>query len=147
MTTTKNIQNLAELHIEMSRVKADYLYREVQLKNDTKAYFKQFTLGNLFKKYATPNGLLKLDEKTHISSKLMSIVLPLLMNSTFFRGSGFITKALAALVSRNVGKSLNAESLSGIFNFVKSIFKGKKAKQKQEIEFADYGIPPDSETY
>lgn len=147
MKTTKNINNLAELHAEMYRVKADYLQREIQLKEDTKAYFKQFSPLNLLKKYATPSGLLKLDEKTNITGKIMSILLPLLMNKTIFRGSGFITKAIAALVSGKVGKSFDGESLSGIVNVVKSWFTGKKAKRKDEIVFADYGIPPDSETY
>lgn len=147
MKTSNNIRTLAGLQLEMHRLKADYIQQEIQLKQDTKTYFRQFTLGHLLKKYASPNGLLKLDEKTHLSSKLMSILLPLLMNSTFFRGSGILTKAMAALVSGKVGKSLDAESLSGIFNLIKSWFTGKKAKQKDEIVFADYGIPPDSETY
>lgn len=146
MRTSKNIRTLAELHAEIQRLKADYYYREVQLKLDSKAYINQFSLGKLIKKYATPSGFLKLDEKTHISSKIMSIVLPMLMNSTIFRGSGLITKALGALVSGKVGKSLDAESLSGIFNMVKSLFTGKKPKSKK-VAFVDYGIPPDSETY
>jgi hypothetical protein len=147
MRTSKNIRTLTELHAEIQRLKADYHHREEQLTLDSKAYINQFSLGNLIKKYATPSGFLKLDEKTHISSKIMSIVLPMLMNSTIFRGSGLITKALGALVSGKVGKSLDAESLSGIFNVVKSLFTGKKPKTKEQVAFVDYGIPPDSETY
>ena len=105
-----------------------------------------FYLPILKSKLGEFNALLKLDEKTNISSKIMSIVLPLLLNSTVFRGSGVITKALGALVSGKVGQSLDGEHLSGIFNMVKSLFTGKKAK-KQDVAFVDYGIPPDSETY
>ena len=141
-----NINTLDELHQQVQLLKADYTQKGEMLKQDTKTYVKQFTLGNLIKKYATPSGFLKFDEKTNISSKLMSIVLPMLLNSTFFRGSGIITKALAALVSGKVGKSLDAENISGIFNVVKSLFTGKKAK-KEAVAFVDYGIPPDSETY
>ncbi len=147
MKTNKNIRTLEELHNEIHRLKADYKYREVQLKDDTKAYISQFSLGNLIKKYATPSGFLKFDEKTNISSMIMSIVLPMLMNSTVFRGSGLITKALGALVSGKIGKSLDAENLSGIFNLIKSLFTGKKAKKNEEVAYIDYGIPPDSETY
>ncbi|HTM99319.1 MAG TPA: hypothetical protein VL088_11270 [Pedobacter sp.] len=147
MKTNKNIRTLAELNAEVHRLKADYKQRGVQLKHDSKAYINQFSLGNLIKKYATPSGFLKFDEKTNISSKIMSIVLPMLMNSTVFRGSGLITKALGAIVSGKVGKSLDAESLSGIFNVIKSLFTGKKNKTKDEVAFVDYGIPPDSETY
>lgn len=147
MKANNNIRTLAELHNEINRLKTDYKQRGVLLGEDSKTYMKQFTLGNLIKKYATPSGFLKLDEKTNISSKIMSIVLPMLLNSTVFRGSGLITKALGALVSGKVGKSLDAESLSGIFNVVKSLFTGKKSKTKEEVAFIDYGIPPDSETY
>lgn len=149
MTTMKrnysHISTLDDLHLEVLRLKADFKRREVLLKDDSKKYIKQFSLANIFKKYATPNGLLKLDENTHITSKIMSIALPMLLNSTVFRGSGVITKALGALISGKVGKSLDAESLTGAFNMVKSLF-GKIAKKK-EVGFIDYGIPPDSETY
>lgn len=141
----KNINTLEDLHNQVQLLKVDYKQRGEMLKLDTKNYVKQFTLGNLIKKYATPNGFLKLDEKTNISSKIMSIVLPLLLNKTIFRGSGLLTKAIAALVSGKVGQSLDAEHLSGIFNMLKSLFKGKKSKK--DMAFVDYGIPPDSETY
>lgn len=140
-----NINTLDDLQNQVKLLKVDYKRRGELLKLDAKNYVKQFTLGNLIKKYATPSGLLKLDEKTHISSKIMSVILPLLLNKTIFRGSGLITKALAALVSGKVGQSLDGEHLSGIFNMVKSLFKGKKSKK--DMAFVDYGIPPDSETY
>lgn len=141
------INTLEDLHKQVQLLKADYTQRGELLKVDTKTYIKQFTLGNFIKKYATPSGFLKLDEKTNISSKIMSILLPMLLNSTVFKGSGLLTKALSAVVSGKVGKSLDAESLSGIFNMVKSLFTGKKPKSKENVAFVDYGIPPDSETY
>ena len=100
-----NIRTLEELHSEVVRLKVDYTVKGELLKLDTKNYVKQFTLGNLIKKFATPSGFLKLDEKTNISSKVMSVLLPLILNNTVFRGSGVITKALGALVSGTVGKS------------------------------------------
>lgn len=147
MKRNHNIRDLNDLQAEIKRLKADYKHRGQMLSHDSKAYVAQFSIGNLIKKYATPSGFLKFDEKTHISSKIMSIVLPMLMNSTFFKGSGIVTKALAALVSGKVGKSLDAESMSGIFNMVKSLFTKKKKDKGKEIAFVDYGIPPDSETY
>ncbi len=140
-----NINTLDDLHTQVQLLKVDYTQRGVMLKQDAKHYVSQFTLGNIIKKYATPSGFLKFDEKTNISSKIMGIVLPLLLNKTIFRGSGFITKAVATLVSGKVGQSLDGEHLSGIFNAVKSIF--TKKNNKKDVAFVDYGIPPDSETY
>lgn len=140
------IKTLEDLHKQVQLLKTDYKGKGMMLKEDSKTYIKQFSIFNIIKKYATPNGFIKLDDKTQISSKIMSVLLPMLLNSTVFRGSGLITKALGALVSGKVGKSLDAESLSGIFNVVKSLFTTKK-RDKEKEKFVDYGIPPDSETY
>jgi hypothetical protein len=143
-----NINNLEELHAMVCSLKNEHVLQGEALVNDTKIYLKQFTIGGLIKKYATPSAFLKVDEKFNISSTLMSWVLPLLMNSTVFKGSGILTKALVGLASGKVGKSLDGEHLSAIFNSVKSWFGGsKKKKEEKAAEYFDYGIPPDSETY
>lgn len=144
----REIKSLAELQLEISQRKHEYLLKETVLKADAKAYIKQVSIfdivGSLFK----PQSLLKLDEKTNLSGGIMSLVLPLLLNKTLFKGSGFLTKSVAALVSGKIGKSLDAESLSDIFNKTKSVITSFLfKKKKKENTFIDYGIPPDSETY
>jgi hypothetical protein len=145
MSKKYNINNLHDLNIRLTSLKVDYKIQETMLKNDAKVYVSQFSPGNLIKKFATPSNFMKADDKLNISSKIMSFLLPVLMNSTVFRGSGFITKALVGLATSKFGKTLDAEHLTGVFNTVKGIFK-KKPKVKSPA-FADYGIPPDSETY
>ncbi len=120
--------------------------QEVILKEDVKVYVKQFTPVHLIKRFLTPSSLIKADDKLNISSSLMSFLLPVLMNSTIFRGSGFITKTLVGLATSKVGKTLDADSLSSIFNTVKGLFTSKKKKQRSSA-YVDYGIPPDSETF
>lgn len=142
-----DIKNLEQLHERIVSLKVDYTLKGDYLKNDAKNYVKQFSPGNLIKKYATPSAFLKVDDKFNISSSIMSLVLPVIMNSTLFRGSGFITKALVGLATSKVGKTLDAEHLSGIFNSVKSLFSGAKKKKDKPVGYVDYGIPPDSETY
>ena len=128
-------------------LKAEHQRKSELLLKDSRAYLKQFTLGGLIKKYATPSSFLKIDDKLNISSSLMSLVLPFVMNSTLFKGSGFLTKTLVGLASNKVGKTLDAEHLSAIFNSVKSWFSGSKNKKEKSQQYVDYGIPPDSETY
>lgn len=142
-----NIRNLEDLHAEVASLKAEYTMQEDVLLSDAKVYFHQFTLGGFVKKYATPSAFLKIDDKLNLSSSLMSFVLPFIMNTTLFRGSGFLTKTLVGLASNKVGKTLDAEHLSAIFNSVKSWFTGSKKKKAKGGEDVDYGIPPDSETY
>ena len=141
----KKITNLAELYIEIATVRADYQLREVMLKEDAKTYIKQYSPINLVKGFFNAGNLNKVDEETNISGSIMSMLLPFLLNKTLFRGSGLITKALAALVSGKIGKSLDIESVTGMFSKVKSLFTSKS--DKKVAKFADYGIPPDSETF
>jgi len=142
-----NIQNLEQLHNTVCTLKDEYTMRGDLLKSDAKIYVKQFTPGALIKRFTTPSSLLKVDDKLNISSKVMSFLLPVLMNSTIFRGSGFITKTLVGLATSKVGKNLDAENLSSIFNTVKSWIGGAKKKKDKPVAYVDYGIPPDSETY
>ncbi|SOD19797.1 hypothetical protein [Pedobacter xixiisoli] len=144
----RDIKSLAELHLEISRVKTDYQFKETQLKADAKSYIKQFSPINLIKDFLNPQSIMKFDEKTNLSGSIMSLILPMFLNKTVFRGSGFITKSIAALVSGKIGKSLDAESLTGIFSKAKSLFSSFTSKKKKtNVNFVDYGIPPDSETY
>ncbi|MBC7565438.1 MAG: hypothetical protein H7223_00560 [Pedobacter sp.] len=150
MTTNNkkyNISSLDELHFMINSLKAQDKMQGEALLSDGKVYLQQFSPANLIKKYVTPSNFLKADEQLNISGKVMSMVLPLLMNNTIFRGSGFITKAIVGLASGKVGQSLDVEHLSGLFNKVKSWFGGTKKKQIQVPQHVDYGIPPDSETY
>ncbi len=144
MIRNNQIRTLEQLRQEQILLKASYLHQEEALKADVKSYLSQFTLGHFLRKFTRPSELFKLDDKTNLTGKAMSLLLPLLLNKTFFRGSGFITKSLAALVSGKIGQSMDAKNLSGIFNMAKSLFKSKK---KKDNAFVDYGIPPDSETY
>jgi len=87
-----NINNLEELHAMVNSLKAQHQVKGDLLLKDSKSYLMQFTLGGLIKKYATPSAFLKIDDKLNISSSVMSMVLPFLMNTTLFKGSGFLTK-------------------------------------------------------
>lgn len=145
MSKNYNIQNLNDLQDRLITLKIDYQLQEDKIKTDVRIYARQFSPGNLIKKYATPSAFFKVDDKLNISSKLMSMILPVLMNNTLFRGSGFITKTLVGLATSKVGKTLDAEHLSSIFKSVKGMFSRKKNEKKPA--YVDYGIPPDSETY
>ncbi|TDG37595.1 hypothetical protein EZJ43_00420 [Pedobacter changchengzhani] len=140
-----NIRNLKDLQAKKLELKVDYTLKQTMLKADGKLYLKQFTIGALAKRFFTPQNFLKTDDKFNLSGTLLSYVLPFLMNKTIFRGSGFITKAIVGLASGKVGKSLDVEHLSAMFNTVKGWF--GKSKPRKEKKFIDYGIPPDSETY
>jgi hypothetical protein len=144
-----NIKNHEELQAAISGLKAEYTMQGERITADAKVYVKQYSIKSLTKKYFTPSNLFKADDQLNISSKVMSFLLPVLMNNTLFRGSGFITKTLVGLATSKVGKSLDAEHLTGMFSTVKSFFGGAKKKivKPKQVGYVDYGIPPDSETF
>ncbi len=145
MENRRKIENLDQLRLEIARVKADYQFQEIHLKNDAKIYLKQFSPMNIVKSIFKPDRSQNDDEKFNLSGSIMAVVLPFLMNKTLFRGSGFFTKAVGALISGKIGKSLDTDHIMSAFNSVKSIFTSKG--KSKAAKFADYGIPPDSETY
>jgi len=143
-----NISNLKELQASISSLKIEHEIQGKELGKNVKVYLQQFTPFNLIKKLATPSNLLKADDQLNVTGKLMSFILPVLLNTTLFRGSGFITKTLVGLATSKVGKNLDAEHLTGIFSSIKSFFKGgTKPKVAKVTKHIDYGIPPESETY
>ncbi|KQR69591.1 hypothetical protein [Pedobacter sp. Leaf176] len=145
MKNYRNIRSLDDLQAKKIELKVEYILKQNMLKADTSNFFRQFTLGALIKKYAKPGNLFKVDDKLNLSGTAMSLLLPMFMNKTLFRSAGFLTKAAVGLISGKVGKSLDAEHISAIFNSVKGFF--TKRTEKKAKKFVDYGIPPDSETY
>lgn len=63
MSKKYEINNLQDLNVRMISLKVDYKMQEEMIKDDVKVYLKQFTLGSLIKKYATPSAFLKVDDK------------------------------------------------------------------------------------
>lgn len=141
------ITNLEELRVARQGLKIEYTVKQSMLKADVGQYLKQFTPSYLLKKYLSPGNISKADDKFNLSGMVMSFVLPTFMNKTIFRKAGFLTKTAVGLIGNKLGKSLDIEHLSGLFNTVKAWFDKPKPIKKKEKKFVDYGIPPDSETY
>lgn len=145
MKMNRNIKSLAELNKEVRQLKTEIIVKETLLKRDAKTYVNSFSPINLFKGLVTSKNVVKAEHSANISGKIMSYVLPFILNKTMFRGSGFFTKSIATLVSRRLGKSIDIDNVTGIINQITSFFNSKK--EKKDVRFKDYGIPPDSETY
>jgi hypothetical protein len=56
---------------------------------------------------------------------MSSFLLPLTLNKTLFRKSNFLTKAFVRIVSRKASQFINQDSISNIWDKVKSIFPDK----------------------
>ncbi|HEY9002139.1 MAG TPA: hypothetical protein VIM89_12355 [Mucilaginibacter sp.] len=70
---------------------------------------------------------------------LSRILLPLTLNKTLFKNSNFLIKGLVGFLSQKASHFVSEDTVTGLWDKVKSIFEKKKPKQE------DYGIPPESE--
>jgi hypothetical protein len=80
-------------------------------------------------------------------SSIFQIGLPVLLTKFLFPKSGLIVKSIIELISQNTAKSMNKDFMSNILDKLSNWIKSRSSKNKRENEMADYGIPPDSETY
>lgn len=75
------------------------------------------------------------------------IGLPVMLNKFIFPKSGFILKYVVEFLSQNAAKTLNKNVISELVDHLSDWIKSTKRNKKREPKMADYGIPPDSETY
>ncbi|MBY0243859.1 MAG: hypothetical protein K2Q03_00235 [Sphingobacteriaceae bacterium] len=137
------IETLAQLQQEIKRLEASCNQQEVILKQDVTSYFKQFTLAKMFKNYIFPKSKDKESNAASVSSQVLSFLLPYLLNKTIFKNSSMLTKTITTLVSGRFSSFLTLENVLSVVAEIKNLFN----KKQQAPHFADYGIPPDSETY
>ena len=146
------IQNIDDLREEVTRLEVIRTEIESELKTETQ---------KITSKLRVPMMLLrKLNDFFGVSrdksgkkvgedwvSSIFRIGLPVMMNRFLFPKSGFIVKSVIELISQNAAKTVNKDLMSGVLEKLSEWIKTPKTKTKKEPELADYGIPPDSETY
>ena len=131
-----SINNINDLRAEIARLKVLREQQEVEIKARFKGPSAIFhTFMSLFPRSA--------DGKSSFFNQdffglLSRILLPLTLNKTIFRNSNFLIKGLVGFISQKASHYISEDSLTGLWDKVKSIFE-KKNKD------TDYGIPPLSE--
>jgi hypothetical protein len=146
------IQNIEELRAEM-----EFLgLKRVEMEKDLKIEAQKLTAKIaapllLFKKINEFLGFgketaEKKDDGDWMSS-IFQIGLPLLMNRFIYPKSGTFMKTIIGLVTQNVAKSINKDFMIKVVEKISEWVKTQSDKLKKKPEMADYGIPPDSETY
>lgn len=80
-------------------------------------------------------------------SGIFRVGLPFVMNRFIFPKSGLLTKTILGFITQKAAGTVNKDLISNILDKISGIVKIPKNKKKNGPELADYGIPPDSETY
>lgn len=146
------IQNIDDLRAEIERLSRVQIEIESDLKIEAEKITAKikapFLLLNKLSQFL---GITKgkeegKDDGDWVSS-IFRIGLPVLMNKFIFPKSGFLMKTFLALVTQNAAKAFNKDFMAKMIDKLSDWLKKSGDKSKKDPEMADYGIPPDSETY
>lgn len=154
--TRAKIENADDLRAEINRFRIQRLELENDLYLTSEKIKAKFRIpamiynkvGNFF------NSLLGIDDKdpsqkedTDWVTNIFRVGLPVFLNKYFFPQSGLLMKSVVAMISQKAAKNVNKDSITDLIDKVTDWIKTPKPKTRKEPVLADYGIPPDSETY
>lgn len=80
-------------------------------------------------------------------TNIFRVGLPVFLNKYLFPKSGLLMKSVVAMISQKAAKNVNKDSITDIIDKLTDWIKSRKSKERKKPLMADYGIPPDSETY
>ena len=155
MRKESKIKNLADLRLEIARLKAlsneqeRYLGDQYQLFSEKVAAPVRFvkSLATWVPGVNFTKGLFEKGKKDEDwLSKALRIGLPVVLNRFFLRKAGFIKRALVTLLSQQAASAINKDTVASLISKVAD-FVRPPASRRKRARRKDYGIPPDSETY
>lgn len=150
------IENIHDLRAEVNRLRIERLEQEIELTKVTarikaRLHFPVLVYNKISDFFIEmfgddPEDLSKKEHKDWVTN-ILRVGLPLALNRFLFPRSGFLMKSVVAMVSQKAAKNVNKDSITGLIDKVSDWIKLRKPKNRKEPLMADYGIPPDSETY
>ena len=123
------IRNRSDLRTEIFRLQQAKLEKQIALKQHFKS--PMTTLSTVIGLLGS-GGDSKSDEKEHKEDWvgfLSRFVIPLVLNKTLFRGSGFIMKALVGLASQKASSYVSSDTVTGIWDKAKGVIGGLFSKK------------------
>jgi hypothetical protein len=140
------IRNIFELQGEIGRLKNLEVEQAIALKarfSGPSAIFS--TVLSLFPKSATVDGIKGAGLFNQDLLGLVSrFVLPLTLNKTIFKHSGFIVKTLVGILSQKASHYISEDAVSGIWSKARGLFNNlfkKKDKHAEKEVTPDYNPP------
>lgn len=151
------IQNIDDLRSEMNRLRMERINYENdfhQVAEKVKA--KLNVPVRIYKKVTDFFGSFFGGDDTNPTKKenvdwvtnIFRVGLPVFMNKFFFPKSGVFMKSVVAMMSAKAAKNINKDTITDLIEKATEWIKSStKPKSRKDPVLADYGIPPDSETY
>jgi hypothetical protein len=140
------IKNITDLRSEILRLKEVEQQQSIALGLRFKTFSS--TMSTLMTIFPRPVGSDGTKSSGFFDQDLVGLisrfVLPFTLNKTLFRNSGFIVKAIVGLVSQKASHFITEDSVVGVWDKAKAIFKNFTSKKEHE-QTAHKGVPPLSE--
>lgn len=105
MKRNYNIKSLDELRKYKQVLNLESGTQEIWMKETATTLIKSFSLAGLMGKAVKPS-LGKKSASESITSNVLGVALPVVLNKTLFRKSGWFTKIVVGFVSRQIGKRI-----------------------------------------
>lgn len=156
MQKRANIQNIDNLRSEIRRLRIQRLEYETDLQLISDKISEKFNVPvMIFNKISDFFGSLfgndkdnpEKQENTDWVTNIFRVGIPVFLNKFLFHRSGFLMKSVVAMLSQTAAKNVNKDSITDVIDKVSNWIKSSKPRTRKEPVLADYGIPPDSETY
>ena len=151
------IENTHELRTELNRLRIQRFEQEIELTKVTarikaRLHFPVLVYNKISDFFIDlfgddPEDLTKKNERKDWVTNILRLGLPLALNRFLFPRSGLLMKSVVAMVSQNAAKNVNKDSIAGLIDKVTDWIKVRRPRNEKDPVMADYGIPPDSETY
>jgi len=131
----KPIRNSWELREEIVRLRALEKEQALAIRQRFSSPAAVFsTVYSLFPKPAPGEKSTNIFNQDFVSI-LSRFLLPLTLNKTIFKNSGFIVKTLVGLVSQKASGYINEDSVVGLWDKVKSLFHKKAPSVKKNYPY------------
>jgi len=98
-------KDLDELKSRQAALNAEQSMLGKEIVAEVKAALVTLPVVSLLKP-ADPLRIIKVDGKINVPGKIFSYLLPIVVNQTLFRKSGFVTRIITAMIARRVGKRI-----------------------------------------
>lgn len=141
------INNISDLQSEIIRLEKNKQEQEIELKKRFSSPSAIFSSAmTLFPKSADGGSGASRLFHTDIISLLSRFLIPLTLNKTLFKGSGFLVKTLVGLLSQKASDYVNEGTVTSVWDKAKGLLGkikfGKKKKDDDAKEAHDFATSP-----
>lgn len=127
MNKTAKYKNLDELRARQAALNAEESILGKEIIAESKVALITLPVVSLLKP-ADPLRIIKVDGKINVPGKVFSYLLPIVVNQTLFRKSGFMVRIITAMIARRIGKRIGPKVAMWLIRMAERHLRNRKPK-------------------